>query len=113
MSRKGRARASATAELQDLPVMTISRIMSMLIPFRTDKMIGRLLNVSMTAVGQVQTIIERAKFSPDTERLTVCQAGDQVADREKGGLHFLSSGYATFCLPALPFSKNRTGGDHA
>ena len=44
-------RASTTAKLQDLPVKTIARIMSMLIPLRTDKVIGRLLKVSMTVVS--------------------------------------------------------------
>jgi hypothetical protein len=40
--------------LQDLPVKTISRIMNMLIPLRTDKVIGRLLKVSKAVVDRKQ-----------------------------------------------------------
>ena len=32
---------------------------------------------------------ERGKFSSNTVQLTVCRAGDRVADREKGRLNFL------------------------
>jgi hypothetical protein len=42
--------------LQDLPVKTILRIMNMLLPLRTDKVIGRLLKVSMAVVDRKQPI---------------------------------------------------------
>jgi hypothetical protein len=55
-------RRCSTAELQDLPVKIISRIVTMLIPFRTDKVIGRLLKVPMTAVGRKQPSLALTVF---------------------------------------------------
>ena len=48
---------------------------------------------------------ERGKFSSNTVRLTVCWAGDIVADSEKGRLNFLFAGLDVPEVGALYFNR--------
>jgi hypothetical protein len=98
-----KARAPIRAELEGLLEKIIARLMKMLtrqgylveeegVSCRADIDADNPLRSLQAASGRcgVRIIIERAKFLPNTVRLTAWRADDKVADSEKGGLNLFA-----------------------